>query len=89
MALKPALYGVYRSARAMKIGFGFIKDWIGANKPYKKGYWLDDWNSYSLSIRVVVWMQQFERRGDSLSEADKAFFLRVFSGTNEFLEIKS
>ena len=39
--------------------FGFIKDWIGVNKPYKKGYWLDDWNSYSLSIRVVVWMQQF------------------------------
>ena len=41
--------------------FSFIKDWIFSNKPYKKGYWLDDWNSYSLSIRVVVWMQQFER----------------------------
>jgi hypothetical protein len=39
--------------------FNTIEDWIVSNKPYKKGYWLDDWNSYSLSIRVVVWMQQF------------------------------
>ena len=31
-----------------------IKDWIDSNRPYKKGYWLDDWNSYSLSIRIVV-----------------------------------
>ncbi len=66
--------------------FRFVKDWIGANKPFKKGYWLDDWNSYSLSIRVVVWMQQFERRGDSLSEVDKAFFLRSLVGQMKFLK---
>ena len=66
--------------------FGFIKDWIGANKPYKKGYWLDDWNSYSLSIRVVVWMQQFERRGNSLSETDKVILLRSLEAQVRFLK---
>lgn len=66
--------------------FGFIKDWINVNKPYKKGYWLDDWNSYSLSIRVVVWMQQFKKRGDSLSEADKNLFLRSVEGQIRFLK---
>lgn len=44
-----------------------ILDWISQNPPYKKGYWLDSWNSYSLSIRVVVWMQQIAKRKDRLS----------------------
>ena len=39
-----------------------IRDWIEKNVPYKPGYWLDDWNSYSLSIRIVVWMQQTARK---------------------------
>lgn len=56
--------------------FLYVKDWILNNEPYKNSYWLDDWNSYSLSIRTVVWMQQFELRGDSLSDADKNLFLR-------------
>jgi len=66
--------------------FGCIKDWIDANRPYNKGYWLDDWNSYSLSIRVVVWMQQFERRGSSLSDTDKAIFLRSLEAQVRFLK---
>ncbi len=37
-------------------------DWIANNRPYEPGYWLDNWNSYSLSIRVVVWMQQLAKR---------------------------
>ncbi|MDC0089998.1 heparinase II/III family protein [Gammaproteobacteria bacterium] len=65
--------------------FGYIKDWINVNKPYKKGYWLDDWNSYSLSIRVVVWMQQFERRGNSLLEKDKLIFLKSLAAQIRFL----
>lgn len=32
-------------------------DWISQVAPFEPGYWLDNWNSYSLSIRVVVWMQ--------------------------------
>ena len=39
-----------------------ILDWIDKNKPYRVGYYLDDWNSYALSIRVVVWMQQLNNR---------------------------
>lgn len=39
-----------------------VEDWIRNNPPYKPAYWTDNWNSYSLSIRVVVWMQQWERR---------------------------
>jgi len=65
--------------------FAYIKDWISNNKPYKKGYWLDDWNSYSLSIRVVVWMQQFERRGKSLSEKDKTILLKSLAAQVRFL----
>ncbi|HET7275806.1 MAG TPA: alginate lyase family protein [Longimicrobiaceae bacterium] len=40
----------------------FIGDWIDFNPPYRRGYWLDNWNSYALSIRCVVWMQQFQSR---------------------------
>jgi len=37
-------------------------DWIAANPPFEFQYWMDSWNSYSLSIRVVVWMQQLAAR---------------------------
>jgi uncharacterized heparinase superfamily protein len=40
-----------------------IGQWIDSNLPYDKGYWLDNWNCYSLSIRVVVWMQFLARIG--------------------------
>ena len=48
-----------------------IEDWIDNNPPYSPGYWLDDWNSFSLSIRVLVWMQQYELRLANLPEAFK------------------
>jgi len=35
-----------------------VVDWIDGNPPYAPGYWLDNWNSYALSIRCVVWMQE-------------------------------
>ena len=65
--------------------FKYIRDWINKNKPYKNGYWLDDWNSYSLSIRIVVWMQQFELRGNSLSEEDRTILLKSLVGQVRFL----
>jgi len=34
-----------------------ILDWISNNEPFRNQYWMDSWNSYALSIRVVVWMQ--------------------------------
>lgn len=45
---------------------GLVEDWIEQNLPYKERYWLDSWNSFALSIRVVVWMQQIALRKDSL-----------------------
>lgn len=45
-----------------------IEDWIDSNRPYVDGYWLDSWNSYALSIRCVVWMQQYAVRRQRISE---------------------
>lgn len=47
-------------------------DWVAQVKPFDPGYWLDNWNSYSMSIRVVVWMQQLAARDLGLNEAEKA-----------------
>lgn len=66
--------------------FGLVKNWIDDNKPYKDEYWMDNWNSYSLSIRVVIWMQQYERSGITLSEDEKDLFLRSLVGQIRFLK---
>jgi uncharacterized heparinase superfamily protein len=38
-------------------GADLIQQWIAANPPYRAGFWHDSWNSYTVSLRVVVWMQ--------------------------------
>lgn len=43
-----------------------IENWIESNLPFKKGYWLDSWNSFALSIRIVVWMQQIAARKENI-----------------------
>ena len=43
-----------------------VDDWIEHNPPYRAGYWLDGWNSYAISIRVVSWMGELARRRSSL-----------------------
>src|SRR5262245_3596291 len=40
-----------------------VTDWIEQNPPYAPLYWCWNWNSFALSIRVVVWMQQIAARG--------------------------
>jgi uncharacterized heparinase superfamily protein len=40
----------------------FIREWIAANRSVSAGAWRDAWNSYALSLRVVVWMQELRRR---------------------------
>ena len=40
-----------------------VGEWISANPGGRRGAWRDSWNSYALSLRVVVWMQQCARRG--------------------------
>jgi uncharacterized heparinase superfamily protein len=39
-----------------------IGEWIAANRIVRPGAWRDAWNSYAISLRVVVWMQELVRR---------------------------
>ncbi len=41
--------------------------WIAANSQTRKGAWRDSWNSYALSLRVVVWLQELARRAGALT----------------------
>ncbi len=45
-----------------------VEDWIAANPPERPGVWRDSWNSYALSLRVVVWLQEMARRAPALLE---------------------
>jgi hypothetical protein len=44
----------------------FVLDWIASNQQTAPGAWKDSWNSYALSVRVVVWMQELARRDGRL-----------------------
>jgi uncharacterized heparinase superfamily protein len=44
-----------------------VAAWIADNPQSKRGAWRDSWNSYALSLRVVVLMQELVRRGARLS----------------------
>jgi uncharacterized heparinase superfamily protein len=44
-----------------------VADWIAANPEGKRGAWKDSWNSYALSLRVVVWLQELARRAGRLT----------------------
>jgi uncharacterized heparinase superfamily protein len=43
-----------------------IDQWIKANPQARPGAWRDSWNSYALSLRVVIWMQELTRRSGRL-----------------------
>jgi uncharacterized heparinase superfamily protein len=45
-----------------------VEDWIANNRPYRPDYWRDVWNSYTTSLRVVVWLQQLARRRQRLDQ---------------------
>ena len=68
-----------------------VDDWIRGNPAYHREYWADSWNSYTLSIRVVAWMQQLAARraalpGDFLRrcESSLAQQLRFLRANLEF-----
>jgi uncharacterized heparinase superfamily protein len=49
-----------------------VLDWIDHCPPYGHAYWLGDWNGFSVSIRCVVWMQQYAvRRGRLDSKVER------------------
>jgi len=38
-----------------------VHNWIKTNPAYELSFWQDRWNSYALSIRCVIWMQEIAR----------------------------
>lgn len=44
-----------------------VADWINGNPSGARGAWRDGWNSYTISLRSVVWMQQLAQRRQSLA----------------------
>ena len=59
-------YMEYLEAFEDKIFSYAVRDWIRQNPPYTKEYWMESWNSYCVSIRPMVWMQQFALRKERL-----------------------
>jgi uncharacterized heparinase superfamily protein len=43
-----------------------VDSWMIGNPGMRRGAWRDSWNSYALSLRVVVWMQQLAARNGRL-----------------------
>lgn len=63
-----------------------IEQWIAANPPYRAGASRDSWNAYSLSLRVVVWMQQLALRRDRLAPEFRDSAARSIAGQIAYLE---
>lgn len=61
-----------------------VTDWLAAALPYGPGYWRDVWNSYAVSLRVVVWMQQLAIR-PALPTALRNTMNASLAGQIEFL----
>jgi uncharacterized heparinase superfamily protein len=59
-------YMEYLEALAPEEGLALMRQWIKDNPPYRRGYWRDSWNSYALSLRVVVWMQWIARHRETI-----------------------
>ena len=55
-----------------------VRDWIRANLPARPKAWRDSWNSYALSIRVVVLMQQMAARGQSFDDIHRSIAQQLY-----------
>ncbi|SIO55375.1 Uncharacterized conserved protein, heparinase superfamily [Singulisphaera sp. GP187] len=56
-------YMEYLEGLPEELWAALVVDWIVQNPPYRSAYWLGGWSSYVLSLRCVVWMQQFAAQG--------------------------
>lgn len=63
-----------------------VTAWISANGTPRRGAWRDSWNSYAISLRTVVWMQQLARRAGDLPEATVRLVQANLAGQMRFLE---
>lgn len=61
-----------------------VEDWLNANRPYGPRYWHDVWNSYAISVRTVLWMQQWAAR-PSLDPGLRARMAQSIAGQIAFL----
>lgn len=62
-----------------------VLDWIDKNPAYGPGYWLGNWNAFVLSIRAVVWLQQYALRETELGEVFKTRMLDSVVQQTRFL----
>ena len=62
-----------------------VSQWIDGNPPFGHGYWRDSWNSYSISLRTAVWMQQLAARSFRLHESFRGKVLASLVQQLEFL----
>ncbi|MEN0001310.1 MAG: heparinase II/III family protein [Pseudomonadota bacterium] len=62
------------------------QDWIAHNASPSGPARHDAWNSYALSIRVVVWMQQIDKRKDRLNRATVDQLGRSIAAQVRYLE---
>jgi uncharacterized heparinase superfamily protein len=62
-----------------------MRAWIGANPAGRPGAWRDSWNSYALSLRTLVWMQQLARHGDQIAGDARAEIAASLAGQLAFL----
>lgn len=62
-----------------------IRDWIRQNPPFRPGYWMGDWNSYALSIRIVTWMNVLQR-SQGIENPEGAVVVQSLAAQLRFLE---
>lgn len=79
-------YMEYLEALDPQFARAAVLSWIEGNPPWRPGYWRDSWNSYTLSLRVVVWMQQFGRIAPTLNAGDRIRIVRSLAQQMMFLE---
>ena len=63
-----------------------VLDWIERNPAGERGCWRFAWNSYVLSLRAVVWMQQLALRRDNLPKDAVATMHASLATQLRFLE---
>ncbi|WP_036289720.1 alginate lyase family protein [Methylosinus sp. PW1] len=63
-----------------------VENWIASNPSGRSGAWRDSWNSYALSLRIVVWLQQLARRAACIGEAPREAIEASAAAQLRFLE---
>ncbi len=79
-------YMEYLEAASDPVFETIVRQWIVGNPAGCAGNWRDAWNSYALSLRVVVLMQQLARADRTLDDSLRAEVAASVAGQMRFLE---